>query len=140
MGPGRAAGGHVGRCRQRRLGRWLPLSAACSCARRGSLSLVDGRASRHEYDRPCVVKSAAPTLLTAKCSLCMHSIANRPGFLSSSLPHLTCMPTMRSSGGSCVITRPQGTHAWCMGCRWFRCDNACGMILLRCVSKDCLLV
>ena len=23
-----------------------------------------------------------------------------------------------------VITRRQGTHAWCMGCRWFRCDNA----------------
>ena len=39
-----------------------------------------------------------------------------------------------------VITRRQGTHAWCMRCRWFRCDNACGMILLRCVSKDCLLV
>ena len=35
-----------------------------------------------------------------------------------------------------VITRRQGTHAWCMGCRWFRCDNACGLILLRCVSED----
>ena len=38
--------------------------------------------------------------------------------------------------GVAVITRRQGTHAWCMGCRWFRCDNACSLILLRCVSED----
>ena len=44
-------------------------------------------------------------------------------------------PTRRTMGKS-VITRRQGTHAWCIGCRWFRCDNACGLILLRCVSED----
>ena len=47
-------------------------------------------------------------------------------------------PTLGKLGH--VITRCQGTHALCMGCRWFRCDNACGLILMRCVSEDWLVV
>ena len=34
-----------------------------------------------------------------------------------------------------VLTRRHGTHAWCMGCKWFRCDNVCSLILLRCVTS-----
>ena len=46
------------------------------------------------------------------------------------------MGTEKGLGVGIVITRRQGTHAWCMGCRWFRCDNACGLILLRCMISS----
>ena len=35
-----------------------------------------------------------------------------------------------------VITRRPGTHAWCMGCRWFRCDNAYSPILLSVIIQS----
>ena len=46
-----------------------------------------------------------------------------PEFLAHLAFNHTPFVSMQHAYTIVVITRRQGTHAWCMGCGWFRCDN-----------------